>query len=273
MTFKIITADERLREQTGVKMIIIGPYGIGKTSLLKTLDEPTLCVDLEAGLLAVQDWNGATITIRTWPEARNLACLIGGSNPALRPDQAYSARHFEMLKAENPLDFSAFQVIFIDSLTVAARLCFQWCKQQPEAFSERTGKTDVRAAYGLLAAEMLGWLNQFQHIPDKDVVFVGLLEPRVDEFQKQTWGLQCEGSKTALEIPGILDEVITMTADQNGNRIFVCQTINPGGYPAKDRSGRLNVNEPAHLGHLLKKIRRTFESQPQEIQSLGGPHG
>jgi hypothetical protein len=114
---------------------------------------------------------------------------------------------------------------------------------------------DTRAAYGLLAAEMLGWLNQFQHIPDKDIIFVGLLEPRVDEFQRQTWHLQCEGNKTALEIPGILDEVITMTADSNGNRIFVCQTINPGGYPAKDRSGRLDVNEPAHLGDLLNKIR------------------
>jgi hypothetical protein len=255
MTFRIITVDERLKSQTGVKMIVVGPYGIGKTSLLKTLDVPTLCIDLEAGLLAVQDWQGATITVRTWPEARDLACLIGGPNPALRPDQAYSARHFEALKGANSLDFTKFQVIFIDSLTVAARLCFQLCKQQPECLLERTGKTDTRAAYGLLAAEMLGWLNQFQHIPDKDIVFVGLLEPRVDEFQRQTWHLQCEGNKTALEIPGILDEVITMTADSSGNRIFVCQTINPGGYPAKDRSGRLDINEPAHLGDLLKKIK------------------
>jgi hypothetical protein len=256
MALKIISVDERLKEQTGVKMIVVGPYGIGKTSLLKTLDVPTLCVDLEAGLLAVQDWQGATITIRTWPEARNLACLIGGPNPALRSDQAYSARHFETLKAANTIGFSEFQVIFIDSLTVASRLCFQWCKQQPEFALDRTNKVDTRAAYGLLAAEMLGWLNQFQHISDKDIVFVGLLEPRTDEFQQQTWHLQCEGSKTGLELPGILDEVITMTADSQGNRIFVCQTINPGGYPAKDRSGRLDVQEPAHLGNLLKKVRR-----------------
>jgi hypothetical protein len=227
--------------------------------------------------LAVQDWQGAAITVRTWPEARNLACLIGGPNPALRSDQAYSARHFESLKATNPIDFSQFQVIFIDSLTVAARLCLQWCKQQPEAFSERTGQTDLRAAYGLLAAEMLSWLNQFQHIPDKDIIFVGLLEPRVDEFQRQTWHLQCEGNKTALEIPGILDEVITMTADSNGNRIFVCQTINPGGYPAKDRSGRLNVTEPAHLGNLLKKIRtplpnKELDKSATNSQAKGGLH-
>ena len=81
MAFRIITADERLREHSGVKMIVVGGYGVGKTSLLKTLDEPTLCLDLEAGLLAVQDWRGAVISVRTWPEARDLACLIGGPNP------------------------------------------------------------------------------------------------------------------------------------------------------------------------------------------------
>lgn len=256
MSFKIITVDERLQSYSGVKMIVLGSYGIGKTSLLKTLDEPTLCLDLEAGLLAVQDWKGAVISIRTWLEARDCACLMGGPNPALRADQPYSSRHYERLQSENDIDFSAFQVIFIDSLTVASRLCLGWCRQQPEAFSEKTGKPDTRAAYALLAQEMTAWLNQFQHIPDQDVIFVGLLEPKTDEFQKTIWQLQCEGSKTSLEIPGILDEVISMIPDSQGNRTFVCQTLNPGNYPAKDRSGRLEIIEPAHLGHLLQKIRR-----------------
>ena len=134
MAFKIITADERLRTHSGVKMIIVGSYGVGKTSLLKTLDTPALCLDLEAGLLAVQDWKGPVISLRTWTEARDIACLIGGPNPA---DHPYSARHFESL--EKDIDFSPYSVIFIDSMTVASRLCFAWCKQQPEAFSERTG--------------------------------------------------------------------------------------------------------------------------------------
>ena len=56
MSMKIISADQRLKQQTGVKMVIFGGFGIGKTRLLTTLDEPTLCIDLEAGLLAVQDW-------------------------------------------------------------------------------------------------------------------------------------------------------------------------------------------------------------------------
>ena len=55
--------------------------------------------------------------------------------------------------------------------------------------------------------------------------------------------MQIEGSKTGRELPGIVDEVITMAimSDENGApyRAFVCQTLNQWGYPAKDRSGRM----------------------------------
>lgn len=91
-----MNSEERTKKATGIKAVIFGPYGIGKTSLLKTIDEPTLCLDFEAGLLAVQDWQGDSVSIRTWNEARDIACLIGGSNPALKADSAYSQRHYEM---------------------------------------------------------------------------------------------------------------------------------------------------------------------------------
>jgi predicted ATPase len=97
---QIISADERLKLQTGVKMVIFGAFGIGKTSLLKTLDEPTICLDFEAGLLAVQSWQGDSISVRTWEDARDIACLIGGANPALKASSAYSAKHFDAVKAK-----------------------------------------------------------------------------------------------------------------------------------------------------------------------------
>ena len=37
-------------------------------------------------------------------------------------------------------------------------------------------------------------------------------------------------------------------------RAFVCQTLNEWGYPAKDRSGKLDVMEEPHLGRLINKL-------------------
>ena len=253
---RIISAEERLKQQTGVKMAIFGQYGIGKTSLLRTISEPTLCLDFEAGLLAVQDWSGDSISIRTWEDARDIACMIGGINPASK--SVYGQKHFDSVKFKD-CDFEKYKCIFIDSITIASKLCLAWCKTQPEAFSERSGKPDVRGAYGLLASEMSAWLNQFQHIPDKDVVFVGLLDQKTDDFNKTSWAPQIEGSKTTIELPGILDEVISMVPykDESGEleRKFVCTTLNRGGFPAKDRSGKLSEFEEADLGKLFQKIK------------------
>ncbi|GHT98914.1 hypothetical protein FACS1894126_4820 [Alphaproteobacteria bacterium] len=106
---------------------------------------------------------------------------------------------------------------------------------------------------------MSAWLNQFQHVPDKDIIIVGLLEQKTDDFNRTTWTPQIEGVKTANEIPGILDEVISMVAMKGESekliRKFVCHTMNTNGYPAKDRSGRLSEIEEAHLGKLLNKIK------------------
>ena len=216
-------------------------------------------MDFEAGLLAVKDWLGDSISVRTWEDARDIACLIGGINPASK--SIYSQRHFETAKAKfKDCDFSKYKCVFIDSITIASKICLAWCKNQPESFSDKSGKPDTRAAYGLLASEMSGWLNQFQHIPNKDVIFVGLLDQKTDDYNKTSWILQIEGTKTTTELPGILDEVISMVAMKNEQgqleRKFVCHTLNANMYPAKDRSGCLNEIEEAHLGKLLQKIKK-----------------
>lgn len=53
----IISAIERMAERKGVKLLLLGKSGIGKTSRLKDLDPAsTLFLDIEAGDLAVADW-------------------------------------------------------------------------------------------------------------------------------------------------------------------------------------------------------------------------
>lgn len=261
--FRIITADERMEEQGGIKGVIFGPAKIGKTSLLCTLDpETTLFLDLEAGGLSVRGWGGDSLEIRDWETARDVACFLGGPNPAMRPDQPYSQAHYDYVLGQygDPATTEKYRTLFIDSITVASRLCFQWASGQPEAFSEKTGKPDSRGAYGLLGKEMIRWVTQLQYIRGRNVWFVGLLDAKRDDFNREFFEPQIEGAKTGLELPGIVDQVVTMTElrtdDGAPYRAFVCSRPNPWNYPAGDRSGKLDMIEQPHLGGLMEKIHR-----------------
>ena len=43
---------------------------------------------------------------------------------------------------------------------------------------------------------MMSWLTHLQHIRDKNVIFVGILDSRVDDYGRTNYDLQIEGSKT-----------------------------------------------------------------------------
>jgi energy-coupling factor transporter ATP-binding protein EcfA2 len=272
---KIITADQRLAEKSGAKILIVGPSGVGKTSLLRTLSAKalasTLFVDIEAGDIAVSDLSVATVRPRRWEECRDLACALGGFNPALPATATYSEAHFnEVMKNSELAQLAAYQTLFVDSLTAAARLSFAWAEQQPEAFTDR-GRKDLRAIYGVHARTLLGWLSQLQHARGRSVVFVAVLEKNVDDFNIATWQPQIEGGKTGRELPAIVDEIVTMTwvdfGDRKPVRAFVCTNPNPWGYPAKDRSGRLEQLEPPNLGALIEKLTRPGQRKPFTVVS------
>ena len=237
---KIISAAERLAEKRGAKILLLGPSGVGKTSQLNTLDPArTLFVDVEAGDLAVLSLPVPTTRVDDWVTARDIACSIGGPNKSFAPAACYSEAHYEAVGG--PLEnLDQYDTIFIDSITALSRLSFRWAEQQPEAYSGRTGNKDTRGAYGLHAREMLLWLNQLQHVRAKHVIFVGILEKVTDDFKAVTWQLQSEGAKTARELPGIVDQIISFQfidfGDGKACRAFVCTSPNPWSFPAKDRS-------------------------------------
>jgi hypothetical protein len=278
MALRIITADERLSAAANkTTMALFGPSGVGKTTLVKTLPhETTLCVDLEAGMKSVQDWRGDSIPVRCFEDAIDLACLVGGVNPAADPTGFFSEGHYQHLAAAHPdlvRLIASKSIVFLDSITDLTRQAMAWAKTRPEAFSEKTGKPDTRGAYGLLAREVIGLLKHLQHAPGKTTIMVGILEKVTDEFGKVTWQPQMEGGKAARELPGIVDQVVSMglfsregeawryDPERGTKRRLVCRAGNSFGLPAKDRSGRLDETEPADLAALLRKINAISTNQ------------
>jgi hypothetical protein len=274
MSLRIVSADERLSVANNkTSAAIFGPPGSGKTSLLKTLPAAdTICVDLEAGMKSVQDWPGDSIPVRTFADAIDIGCLVGGINPAADPNGFFSEGHYQHLSQTYPdlvLMIAGKGIVFVDSITDLTRQAMAWARTRPEAFSEKTGKPDPRGAYGLLAREVIGLLKHLQHAQGKTVILVGILEKVTDEFNRTTWQPQLEGGKAGRELPGIVDQVISMSLfapegdgwrhdpERAEVRRLVCRAGNPFGLPAKDRSGRLDMTEPPDLGALLAKINST----------------
>src|SRR5690348_9841958 len=92
MALRLITADERLAAPRTINTCILGPSGVGKTTLARTLDPATtLFVNAEAGDLALGKWPGTVVNIREeaqrigvhpWELARAFACVLSGPDPA-----------------------------------------------------------------------------------------------------------------------------------------------------------------------------------------------
>jgi hypothetical protein len=262
MTMTRLDASARLAEPRCPKILIVGPTAVGKTSLLKTLPTellPTvLLADLESGDLPIADLPIASVRPQTWADCRDLACVLGGPDPARAPGSAYSQSHYDALVTNNAfVDLQKYSIVFIDSYTEASRRCRVWAEQQPESINAY-GKKDLRGTYGLVARELIAFTQQLQHMRTRVIVLVAILERVTDDYGASSWRVQLEGQRTARELPAILDVIITMqwlvSKDGKAWRAFICQPNNSWAYPAKDRSGRLSEIEEPHLGKLLAKI-------------------
>jgi len=277
MALQIIKADQRMAQAKDKNsLLILGEYNVGKTSLLFTLPAAeTLALDFEGGFKSVETWEGDSITLRTFEDAQDIGCLIGGADPGAGPNEPYCQNHYDHVVTEYPALAEALKTkkyIFFDSISEMASRAHLKAKNENWIWSDKAKALvqDTRGAYGDLADDVLTLVRHMQQTPGRTVIFVGRLEDVIEEGTKRhVWQAQLDGGKIKRELPGIVDQVITMgffnyaenigwthaPGGEGKERAFCCRRQNPWGLPAKERTiGRLDLIEEPHLGHLLDKI-------------------
>lgn len=218
-----------------IKVLVHGPAGSGKTRLCSTTGGKAIILSAESGLLSLAGFDIDVIEIKSMPDL-------------------YEA--FTFLKADTTYDW-----VCLDSISEIAEVLL----------STERGKTkDARQAYGELSDQMMQLLRGFRDLP-KNVYFSAKQSKMKDEV---TGGLlyapSAPGSKVPEAMPYLFDMVFALHAwkDEEGGMQYGLQTSRDAQYEAKDRSGKLDMMEPANLGAIHDKI--ILKSKPKTTKTKKG---
>jgi len=206
----------------GVKLLVYGQAGAGKTSLVRTLPNP-IVISAEGGLLSIQDADIPFIEIKTMDDLR----------------EAYS-----FINSEHG---SEFESVAIDSISEIAEVVLN---------AEKKVAKDPRQAYGAMQEQMGDLIRAFRDLPGKHVYMSAKLEKSQDEMGRMLYAPSMPGNKVGQSLPYFFDEVLALRvekdAEGNTQRALMCDS--DGLWQAKDRSGRLSAWEAPDLGAIIDKI-------------------
>jgi energy-coupling factor transporter ATP-binding protein EcfA2 len=207
----------------GVKLLVYGQAGSGKTTLIKTLPNPVV-LSAEGGLLSIQDADLPYIEIANMDDLMEAFTWCRDSNEA-----------------------SAFQSVALDSISEVAEVVLA---------HELKGNKDGRAAYGQLNTTMQELIRSFRDLPGKHVYMSAKLEKSQDEMGKLLYNPGMPGKSLTQGLPYFFDEVLALRVERDTEgvtqRALMCDS--DGIWLAKDRSGKLEAWEAPDLGAIITKI-------------------
>ena len=207
----------------GVKLLVYGQAGAGKTSLIKTLPTP-IVLSAEGGLLSLQDADLPFIEIGSMDDLREAYTWLTGSDEA-----------------------NAFNSVALDSISEVAEVVLQ---------HEMKKNKDGRAAYGEMNTTMQELIRAFRDLPGKHVYMSAKLEKSQDEMGKMLYNPSMPGKSLTQGLPYFFDEVLALRVERDAEsvtqRALMCDS--DGLWLAKDRSGKLEAWEAPDLGEIITKI-------------------
>lgn len=208
----------------GVKILVYGMAGAGKTTLCATLPNPII-LSAEGGLLSISDADLPFI------EIGSMADLMEA---------------FEW--ASSSIEANDYESIALDSISEIAEVVLNYEKKQTK---------DPRQAYGAMQEQMADIIRGFRDLPGRNVYFSAKCEKSQDEAGRVMYAPSMPGNKTGQSLPYFFDEVLALRIekDQEGQtqRALMCDS--DGLWQAKDRSGKLEAWEAPHLGEIIEKIK------------------
>lgn len=214
------TTTKQIAQNAGIKMLVHGPAGAGKTRLCATTGalDKTLIISCEAGLLSLREFDIAVAEIKSLQELKEV---------------------FDFLCNEQH-DFSW---VCLDSISEIAEVVLSEDK--------KTNK-DPRAAYGSTSDKMLGIIRAFRDLP-LNVFFTAKQQSPSEDVKYFRASMPGKGLTDSL--PYLFDEVFALRVEQSDEGpVRSLQTVFDGRYYAKDRSGSLAHFEPADLSHIVAKM-------------------
>ena len=207
----------------GIKAILAGPPGAGKTYSIRTCPGNPLILSAESGLLSIKDLDSDVVVIKHADELREVYQYVAGN-----PEQ--------------------YDWLFLDSISEIAEMIL----------TDEKGKVkDQRQAYMALSDQMIRIVKAFRDLSGINIVLIAKEETRTDGLAVAEKIFSCPGQKLAQSLPYLFDEVLWLRTrtDEDGaiRRVFQCQPNE--SYPQiKDRSGMLDMYETPDWGHIYNKI-------------------
>lgn len=221
--------------QHGIKMLIYGASGAGKTRLSSTLPGKSFILSVEKGLLSLRDCDIDTATINNIADLREAFEIVAKSDK--------------------------YQNVVLDSLTEIAEQILDVESSKKTKSGEPVGL----AAYNELYKQIMKICRNFRDLPNKNVVFTALVEREKDELSGAVLLFPLlPGKKLQGEVPALFDEVFyinTATDKETGKTDRWLQTQKDNKVMAKDRSGALDMFEPADLKLIFNKINATGDKK------------
>lgn len=208
----------------GIKILVHGQAGIGKTCLCASLPNPII-LSVESGLLSLADVDIPVIEIKTIDDLAEAYDWLAESEEGRQ-----------------------YQSVCLDSVSEIAEVVLS---------NEKGKEKDPRKAYGNMQEIMAELMRNFRDLPGRNVYFSAKQERIQDESGRILYGPSMPGQKLAQQIPYLFDEVFCyqMVKDQNGVPQRILLTQPDGISVAKDRSGKLDMWESPDLGAIIEKIR------------------